>query len=166
MLGLLQDPALPVDSLADHIRAILDPLDELGIAGQVMEVGQPRPLPPSLPPVIHRIVQESITNVIKHAGASEVVVQLIYKPDMFCIELSDKGGSLAGSRLEGRVTPAAGFGISGMRVRVEEAGGIFIAGRQDDGFTVRATFPTSNPLHTDSIGIDSAQPPSESSPAR
>ena len=166
MLGLLQDPTLPLGNLSDHIRAILDPLDELGIAAQVIEVGQPRRLPPSLPPVVHRIVQESITNVIKHAGASEVMVQLIYRPDMFCIELSDQGGSLARPRPESGVTPAGGFGISGMRVRVEEAGGTFIAGRHDEGFTVRASFPTSDPLHTDPIGIDSAHPPSESSPTR
>ena len=104
-------------------------------AGKRIE-GEARKLHPSVDRAAFRIVQESLTNVRRHAGAAAAVVTLRYGTHALEIEVEDdgRGGSSAQS--------GSGNGIPGMRERAVALGGDFEAGpRADGGFRVRARLP-------------------------
>ena len=83
----------------------------------------------------YRIVQESLTNVLRHAGAATAVVSVIAAPDRsLTVEVTDDGTGPASSA-------GTGLGIRGMRERAESTGGTLEAGPNGGGFTVRATWP-------------------------
>ncbi|MGC1213751.1 MAG: sensor histidine kinase [Micromonospora sp.] len=95
-------------------------------------------LPAALDEVAYRIVQESLTNVLRHAGtAARAEVLLRAAPDSLCVEVRDDGvGAGAGG------TPSGGRGLTGMRERAEALSGRFEAGPQPSGgFQVRAILP-------------------------
>jgi signal transduction histidine kinase len=93
------------------------------------------PLPPGVDASVYRIVQESLTNVRKHAGSARAHVVIRYTADALEVEVTDNG---AGSATSG----VAGYGLVGMRERVVFFGGDFEAGpREPHGFVVRARFP-------------------------
>ncbi|SCF00249.1 Signal transduction histidine kinase [Micromonospora viridifaciens] len=99
-------------------------------------------LPAALDEVAYRIVQESLTNVLRHAGpAARAEVLLQAAPDSLCVEVRDDGvGAGAGG------TPSGGRGLIGMRERVEALSGRFEAGpRPGGGFRVRAILPRTAP---------------------
>lgn len=99
-------------------------------------------LPAALDEVVYRIVQESLTNVLRHAGAAaraEVLLRAV--PDSLCVEVRDDG---VGAGAVG--TPSGGRGLTGMRERVEALSGRFEAGpRPGGGFQVRAILPLNAP---------------------
>ncbi|MGH8876074.1 MAG: sensor histidine kinase [Stackebrandtia sp.] len=83
----------------------------------------------------YRIVQESLTNVVKHAGASRAVVDIGYAPGLVTVTVTDNGHG--GHAVDGR-----GSGMAGMTERAESLGGSFHAGPRDaGGFAVRAELP-------------------------
>jgi signal transduction histidine kinase len=98
--------------------------------------GDARDLPAGLDLTVYRIVQEALTNVRRHAGASECVVRLSYGHDEIRLEVVDDGQG-------GPVDPATGgHGLTGMRERVGLYGGSLEAGaRPGRGFVVRAVLP-------------------------
>ncbi|MCW3820471.1 sensor histidine kinase [Micromonospora sp. DR5-3] len=100
------------------------------------------PLPAALDEVAYRIVQESLTNVLRHAGAAacaEVLLRAV--PDSLWVEVRDDG---AGTDAGG--TPSGGRGLTGMRERAEALSGRFEAGpRPGGGFQVRAVLPWESP---------------------
>jgi len=118
-------------------------LDEARTAGHPVtleNVGEPRPLPPTVELVIYRVVQESLTNARKHAGAgASVDVRLRYLAGAVEVEVSDGGtGPAGGSRPPGH----GGLGHIGMRERVSAVGGTITMGpRKRGGFVVRAVLP-------------------------
>jgi signal transduction histidine kinase len=192
MLGALRaadepDEAAPPDSAADPTAARepaaaplfpapgLSDLDRLvtrtasaGVEAAVARVGNVRELPPSIDLSAYRIIQEALTNVVKHAQASRCDVLLDYGDDELRIEITDsgagvpamaaamaaavpaQGGSGAGHE-NGRERPrdggarawgGSGHGIIGMRERVSLLGGSFSAGPLSGyGFRVSATIP-------------------------
>jgi signal transduction histidine kinase len=93
----------------------------------------------------YRVVQESLTNVRKHAGTSEATVRLVYRRDELCIEVEDDGpGALGASRSSagGEYGGGTGHGLIGMRERAASVGGRFRAGPgPDGGFRVRVDLP-------------------------
>jgi signal transduction histidine kinase len=98
--------------------------------------GEPFVLPPAVGVCAYRIVQEALTNVLKHAGAAQVRVIVRYGRRRLELEVSDDG---AGPR---EVGGEPGHGIVGMRERVALYGGDFYAGTRDGrGFVVRARLP-------------------------
>ncbi|AGM02960.1 sensor histidine kinase [Amycolatopsis keratiniphila] len=99
--------------------------------------GDPRPLPSTVDLAAYRIVQEALTNVLKHAGpAASVTIVMRYEPDTLEIEVTDDG--IAAAEPSG-----SGHGLEGMRERVNVLGGTFDAGpRPERGFAVRATLPS------------------------
>ena len=124
--------------------------------------GEPRPLPADADIAAYRIVQESLTNVRKHSGASAATVRVRYEPGGVCLEVEDPGlagraavgesrgartgdgsrGAGDGSRGAGDGSRGAGNGIRGMAERVLELGGTFDAGpRTAGGFRVTAWLP-------------------------
>jgi signal transduction histidine kinase len=110
----------------------------VGAAGLRVEVhldGEVRSLPRGLDLTAYRIVQEALTNVLKHAGTSRAAVALRFAPDCLGIEVTDSGRSP--SRPDG-----AGRGLVGMRERVAAYGGELETGpRSEGGYAVRVRLP-------------------------
>jgi signal transduction histidine kinase len=105
-----------------------------GVRVDVRRLGQERALPADIDLSAFRIIQESVTNVIRHAGAQECRVSLDYRDDELSIEVTDEG--------RGGGEPESGYGIAGMRERVGLLHGHFSAGpRPEGGFRVSARLP-------------------------
>lgn len=128
-----------------QLRAALDGIDPPGgdlraLVEGVRAAGLPVELAPDEPAVprhlrepVYRVVRESLTNVLRHAGPTTAVVCLSELPEAYVLEVADRGRGGGGP--EGR-------GLAGMRARVAEAGGRLAAGpREGGGFAVVATFP-------------------------
>lgn len=141
LLGVLRkDPSgaarAPQPGLA-QVDSLVKPARDAGLDVTVKVSGEERPLPAALDLSAYRIVQEAMTNVLKHAQASRVEVGIDYAPEALVLTISDNG---AGPR----VTPVAssGHGLIGMRERVDLFGGdLNTASSSLGGFTVRATLP-------------------------
>ncbi len=106
---------------------------------------------PALPPAVnvsaYRIVQEALTNVLKHAGPAHAEVTVGCTDSAVTIEVTDDGrGSPAPPAVQGEAEVGGGQGLVGMRERVALFGGDLRAGpRAGGGFTVRARLPISEP---------------------
>ncbi len=135
LLGVLRDGA-PRSPTAD-----LGQLDELiersGPAVGMEIVGTPRPLPPGVERAAYRIVQESLTNITKHAPGARATVTLTYGPEQLSIRVDDSGATVP-SALTGE---GGGNGIPGMRERATALGGSLTAGPHRSGFRVEARLP-------------------------
>jgi signal transduction histidine kinase len=139
MLGALRGaepqaaPLGPSPSLADLDGLVARSLDA-GVRVRVRRLGRERPLPADIELSAFRIVQEAVTNVIRHAGTDECRVCLDYRDDELAIEVTDDG--------PGAAVPGAGFGIAGMRERAGLLRGGFSAGPlPEGGFRVAAELP-------------------------
>jgi len=91
---------------------------------------------------VYRIVQEALTNVLKHAGSASADVRIGCVNNAVTIEVTDKGTGVPASR-----APAGGHGLAGMRERVAVFGGELRAGpRPNGGFAVQARLPLGDRL--------------------
>lgn len=143
-------PAILHALRADETPAELEPQPTLDAVGDLISHmasddvavdlrihGARRTLPSAVELTAYRLIQESLTNVVKHAGRAHVVVDLDYRADRLEVEVADDGHGAA-------ATPSDGsrLGLVGMRERVEMLHGTFVAGPRDGGgFRVRATLP-------------------------
>lgn len=141
------------------LRDIDDLVRRTRVAGHDVRVavdGPARPVPPEVDLAAYRIVQEGLTNVVRHAGGGcRTTVGLVYEPAALVVRVDDDGrggagpwgsaGVSAGDGHDGARPGGAGRGgrgIAGMRERVRALGGTFDAGpRPGRGFRVRARFP-------------------------
>ena len=125
----------PVHGLAD-VETLASRFQDAGLDVRVAVEGSRRALSSAAEACGYRIVQEALTNVLKHAGAAAADVVLTYRPDALVVTVSDDGDGTV-------VTPArAGHGITGMRERAALFGGAFTAApRPGGGFQVRAELP-------------------------
>lgn len=99
------------------------------------------PLPPMVGLTAYRVVQEALTNVVRHAGASCVRVRMRRDGPSLVVEVTDDGQASGAT-----ATPAAGLGLRGMAERVSSLGGTLDAGpRPGGGFRVRAALPVGDP---------------------
>jgi signal transduction histidine kinase len=147
IIVLLREPGhapAPVEPVAG--LAMLDELVEsfrsCGLRVLQAVDGKIRPLPPATDLTAYRVIQESLTNVRKHAGAVTTTIRVSYQPLALCLEVENDGC--------GPGAPAAGVGsghgITGMRERVSAAGGHLEAGLQPrGGFRVSAVLPLPPP---------------------
>jgi signal transduction histidine kinase len=146
-IGLLRqpgEPAAPVQPTAD-----LNDLDELmasfGRSGLRVErtvEGAVRPVPPAASLIAYRVIQESLTNVRKHAGDSNARIRLSYRPAALWVEVDNMADSSGSSLACAGGGNGSGHGITGMRERVAAAGGSLAAGpRPGGGFRVSALLP-------------------------
>jgi signal transduction histidine kinase len=124
----------PQPTLADLERLVAN-VREAGLAVDLHIEGSPVPLPPGIDLSAYRIVQEALTNALKHAGEARATVIVRYRAGGVEVEVSDDGdGSGAGG--------GTGHGLIGMRERVALWGGELEAGQRDGGgFAVRARLP-------------------------
>ncbi len=141
LLGVLRkDPngaaRTPQPSLG-QVESLLRPARDAGLDVSVKVSGEQRPLPAALDLSAYRIVQEAMTNVLKHAHASRVEVGIAYGPDALVLTVSDNGGGSHDAQ-----PSSSGHGLIGMRERVDLFGGdLSTASSSLGGFTVRATLP-------------------------
>ncbi|HEX2180062.1 MAG TPA: sensor histidine kinase, partial [Actinomycetota bacterium] len=105
-----------------------------GLHADLQVQGEVRPLPAAVELTAYRIVQESLTNVIRHAGASRATVTVQYEPGVVTVQVEDDGGNPPAGA-------ANGHGIRGMRERAEAVGGRLEAKPGPDGFRVWAVLP-------------------------
>jgi signal transduction histidine kinase len=119
----------------DGLDAVVDGARAAGLDVSLTVEGTPRSLPAALELSAYRIVQEALTNTVRHAGRAAAVVTLRYAPERLEIDVVDDGEA-------GPPGHAGGHGLAGMRERVALFGGAFAAGPgPGGGFEVRATLP-------------------------
>jgi signal transduction histidine kinase len=126
----------PQPTLAD-LDALVARVTATGVPVDYQVLGERRKLHPTVELTAYRIIQEALTNTMKHAGPARATVQLSYGRDEIALEVEDDGHGLAAPTRNG-----AGFGLIGMRERVELLNGSLSAGpRPGGGFAVRAVLP-------------------------
>jgi signal transduction histidine kinase len=134
------DPRSPAPRLA-QLDELVENTTRAGLPTSVTVHGQARRLVPSVDLTAYRIVQESLTNTLRHAGPTTARVTLSYTDDELVVEVLDGGAG----RVDG-TSEAFGHGIPGMRERAEAVGGTLIAGPgPEGGFRVQARLPLSAP---------------------
>lgn len=139
LLGVLRKDDFPV-SLAPQpglsgLPQLVAELADAGVAVAVSTTGDVSRLPPGLDLSVYRIIQESLTNVVKHAHASRADVEVRCRPQSLEIDVRDDGTGGGSARGEG-------FGLIGMRERVAVYGGHVQAGRlEGGGYRVHAVLP-------------------------
>jgi signal transduction histidine kinase len=109
-----------------------------GLRVELAVVGAARPLPPAVDLAAYRIVQEALTNVLRHAGSATATVRLTYRERDLTVQVDDDGRGATGRRPSG----GGGNGLLGMQERIAALGGRLEAGpRSGGGFRVVATMP-------------------------
>jgi signal transduction histidine kinase len=139
--GLAPQPGL--GELREMVRRVVT----IGLPVELRITGTPRDLPPGLGLAVYRVVQEALTNVIKHAGKPQTEVRLNYEPAAVVVEVADNGrpipAAVPAPDASGASVPrGAGIGLLGLRERVALYGGELAAGpRPGGGWLVQATMP-------------------------
>jgi signal transduction histidine kinase len=132
-------PRDPLPTLAS-LAALVERVEAAGLPVELVVRGEARTLPHGLDLAAYRIVQESLTNCLKHARATRAWVTVDYGPDAVQATIRDDGTTTASG------SATAGHGVEGMRERVAVFGGDLVVGpRPGGGFEVRATFPAPAP---------------------
>lgn len=144
MLGALRQPEPGQDDqtvlgsmpgVAD-IERLAAATTAAGVRVDVRWRGERRPLPPDIDLAAYRIVQESVTNVVRHAGVGSCRVLITHEDETLAVEIADRGHGRGGS------TTGTGCGLAGMRERVALLRGEFSAAPQPEGgFLVTARLP-------------------------
>jgi len=116
----------------DGLNALLAEVGRAGLPAQLHVDGEPFPLPRGIDLSAYRIVQEGLTNALKHANASDADVTVRYRSDEVEIEVRDNGNGVA-------KTDGLGHGLVGVRERVKIYGGEMSAGTAPDGGFVLST---------------------------
>lgn len=151
MLGLLReeeaDPAAAPAPTIDEIDVLVADLRQAGVDVTLTMEGPRRTLDPGVELTVYRVVQESLTNVLRHSGAAQAQVALTYVEDGVDVEIRDTG---RGARRDpGEPAVTSGHGLTGLRERARLLGGTVAYGAVDGaGFKVVAHLPS--PKATDS----------------
>jgi signal transduction histidine kinase len=146
-LGALRAASQETDLRPAPGLAVLDELVEqvrrAGVSVSVREEGGPRDLPSGVDLSAYRVVQEALTNTVKHSGSPTAQVMIYYGTASLEVLVTDEGRVPPGRELAGGNggSQGGGHGLIGMRERVAMLGGEFEAGTTQTGFSVRARFP-------------------------
>ena len=145
LLGVLrqedepQGDLAPVPGLAD-LDGLLAEVAKAGLAVRLRVEGTPSQLPAGVDLSAYRIVQEALTNVVKHAGPARAQVVVGYRDPEVTVEVTDDGRGVTAPTGDGRAR--VGHGLIGMRERVAVVGGDLEVGpRRGGGFRVAARLP-------------------------
>jgi signal transduction histidine kinase len=147
LLGVLrppeEQPATSPPQPQPGLAALDELLDQVRAAGLPVTLtlsGDPVPLPDAVDLSAYRIVQEALTNALKHAGPAHATVRLHYGQDRVDVTVADDGHGAPAS------VPGSGHGLTGMRERATLLGGALQAGPQPGGgFRVHVSLPISSP---------------------
>ena len=162
LLGVLRGPAdvngraatAPAPSIS-ALDEVLGQVRQAGIHVNLRVEGQPGKLPPGVDLTAYRIVQEALTNTVKHSGAAEAAVTVRYEPGYITVSVTDTGDAAVAATLgrpAGRPQPSGGagarpaasggFGLAGIAERVASCGGKLTVGPGEaGGFAVTARLP-------------------------
>jgi signal transduction histidine kinase len=121
-----------------QLERLIEQLRRAGLEIELTIAGQPRPLAQGVDLSAYRIIQEALTNVVKHAAGASTEVTLIYQQDGLELTILDTDGEIRRTVLQ---EPSAGHGVIGMRERAALFGGRLTAESLPDGFRVKATLP-------------------------
>jgi signal transduction histidine kinase len=135
--GATDAPRSPAPGLAE-LEALVQTAAGAGVEIEVSVAGGARPLPAAIDLTAYRILQESLTNVVRHAHASTARVLVRYDPDALVVQVDDDGRGAAQT-----ANGAGRYGLIGMRERAAAVGGTLETGqRPGGGFRVHAELPT------------------------
>jgi signal transduction histidine kinase len=153
LLGVLRGPVpevrvadkAPLATLAD-LPAVLDDVRRAGLAVEFEVTGEPYPVAAGVDLTAYRIIQEALTNTLKHTEAVQARVTVGYEPGYVTVRVSDAGaaavGRPSGGGLTGGGLTGGGFGLAGIAERVASCGGHLAVGpTEPDGFAVTARLP-------------------------
>ena len=130
-------PRSPAPGL-DRLPELIELTRGAGLTVEVEVIGKAPPLPTAVHLAAYRIIQESLTNVARHAGQARVTVRVTYDDADMHVEIDDDGKAPSG----GGSAIGTGSGITGMRERATALGGNLSAGfRRGGGFRVSARLP-------------------------
>ncbi|MEU4080035.1 sensor histidine kinase [Streptomyces venezuelae] len=125
----------------DQLESLVGRVRDAGLTVDVTVTGPPRPLPPGLELAAYRVVQEALTNTVKHASGSTAAVTVEYGPDRLRVEVTDTGGHPGADAAAGN-----GRGLIGLRERLAVYDGTLHAGRRlTGGYRVEALIPLEAP---------------------
>ncbi len=160
LVGVLRDAGdrnaelSPVPGLGDLDRLVADTA-AAGVTVEVTIDGTGHDLSPAADLSAYRIVQEALTNVVRHAGPTRARVQISYRPGELSIEVTDDGP--AGQAPPPVSRPGSGHGLIGMRERAALFGGQLSAGPDTAGFRVKASIPSTDSRARDMHAGDGAR---------
>lgn len=144
ILGVLRDTddgRMPHPGL-EQIDGLTTAARDAGLDIKLETTSPPEPLPSAVGSAAYRILQEAITNVIRHVGPTRVTVALDYGVDALEIRVTDEGRGQAAGQAQHPNGDGVGRGIAGMRERCQLLGGELAAGsRPSGGFEVKARLP-------------------------
>jgi signal transduction histidine kinase len=127
-LGLVPQPRL------DQLEELVSSVNDAGLPVTLRLEGERRPLPLGVELTAYRVVQEALTNALKHAGEARAEVHVRYEPDALVLGVVDDGPGANGY--------GGGHGLAGMKERVSVFGGDVTAGpRPSGGFAVHVRLP-------------------------
>jgi signal transduction histidine kinase len=155
LLGVLRGPSeraetAPSASLGE-LGEVLDQVRGVGLPVDFQVVGEPGPLSPGVDLTAYRIVQEALTNTIRHARATQAAVTLRYEPGYITVSVTDCGRRPDGPPSArdgvigrpGSLLAGSGLGLAGIAERVVSCGGNLSVGPTEaDGFAVTARLPS------------------------
>lgn len=148
ILGILKDDTVQAPTLSPSLDAglaeLVDQYRQSGLTISLIQTGDPQPLPAASRTALHRIAQESLANVLKHAGSdAAVVIAQVWQDDHVGLTVTSGGGrqATATDPFTGEPLPGRGLGVIGMRERAEMLGGSLRAGATESGYQVRASIP-------------------------
>jgi signal transduction histidine kinase len=118
----------------DRLPWLFDQVQRAGLPVTLTVCGKPRPLPATVELNAFRIVQEALTNILKHAGPTEATVTLDYDDTDLRVDVRDRGRGSAPS-------PSPGYGLISMQQRARMLGGDLVARPAEQGFLVSARLP-------------------------
>ncbi|HMR49605.1 MAG TPA: histidine kinase [Arachnia sp.] len=154
LLGLLrEEPGEAVDRLngVEQIGDLIASARASGLGVVSQSSGEPVELDPSIAHTVYRVVQEGLSNVMKHAGAgARVEVVLDWLPESLAVTVRNTAGVAAASGEP--AAPSGGFGLVGLRERVSVSGGTLEAGPVAQGYLLYARLPTHKGRSTTSQG--------------
>jgi signal transduction histidine kinase len=125
----------------DQVPALAERIRDTGVQVGVQTLGTPAPLPSGVDLAAYRVVQEALTNTVKHAVGAQVVIRIAYAEDSVRIDVTDTGGTRSATAASGN-----GRGLIGLRERLAVYGGTLHAGsRLNGGYRVSAVIPVEGP---------------------
>ncbi|MFC8226449.1 sensor histidine kinase [Streptomyces sp. NPDC057287] len=134
---LADTPELAPQPGLDQLETLVGRVRDTGLAVDLTVTGPPRPLPPGLELAAYRVVQEALTNTVKHASGATASVTVEYGSERLRVEVTDTGGHPGANAPVGN-----GRGLIGLRERLAVCDGILNTGRRlTGGYRVEALIP-------------------------
>jgi signal transduction histidine kinase len=145
LLGVLQ-PADRVGNLDPaptlrRLKSLIEPMREAGLTVDLDATGLERRIPPAVDVSSYRVIQEALTNALKHAPHADIFITVDVEPERVVLEVRNQ---TAGALVDGD----SGYGLTGLRERVSLHGGVMDATRRPDGdFVLRVELPIKSEVH-------------------